>query len=68
MKNKEVKNMQIIIYILLVLSLFAWVGYFIIIMVNFRKMPHLSIKTSKNPLGKSPLVSIVIPSWSKINL
>lgn len=51
-----------ILYLLITFSLVAWILYFVIVISNYKKTPHLSKTSPKKPLKKSPLVSIVIPS------
>lgn len=53
---------NLILYILLTLSLVVWIMYFILMVYNYHKMPHLSKNTQRKPLKNIPLVSIVIPS------
>ena len=54
--------LNLILYILISISLIAWILYFVIVMSNFRKTPHLLKNPSKNPLKNQPLISVIIPS------
>ncbi len=53
---------DLILYILLSLSLLAWIMYFIIIVYYYRKIPNLSKKPSTITQEKYPLISIIIPT------
>lgn len=54
--------LDLISYILIIISLIAWILYFVVVMSNFKKTPHLSKNPPKNPLKNQPLVSVIIPS------
>ncbi len=54
--------LYLILYILISISLVAWILYFVIVMSNFKKTPHLSKNPPKNSLNNQPLVSVIIPS------
>ena len=54
--------LNLILYILIIISLGAWILYFVVVMSNFKKTPHLSKKSLKNPLKNPPLVTVIIPS------
>ncbi|MCK4365564.1 MAG: glycosyltransferase [Thermoplasmatales archaeon] len=54
--------LKLFLYLLLAISLVAWILYFVIVMSNYKKTPHLSKVTSEKPLKNPPLVSIVIPA------
>ena len=54
--------LYLISYILIIISLIAWILYFVVVMSNFRKTPHLSKNPPKNPIKDQPIVSVIIPS------
>ena len=51
-----------IIWFLLITCLLGWIGYFIITIGNYRKMPYLSKKSEKLSDKSNPLVSVIIPT------
>jgi len=53
---------NLLLYILIFLSFLIWVIYLTIVLSNYRKIPHLSIKPQKNALTHGPLISIIIPT------
>lgn len=54
--------LNLALYTLIIISLLAWILYFVVVMSNFRKTPHLSKNPPKKPLKNPPLVTVVIPS------
>jgi len=61
MYNGE-KMLDLLFYLLITFSLIGWIGYFIIIINNHRKMPHLTTKSPGTTLENAPSVSIIIPT------
>lgn len=59
--------LNIILYILIILSLLAWIGYIMIIQRNYKKMPHLSNMPLEKLIQNPPLISIIIPSRNEEN-
>ena len=51
-----------IIWFLLIVCLLAWIGYFIITIGNYRKMPYLSKKSQQIIEKSAPLVSVIVPT------
>ena len=54
--------LDLVLYILIAISLIAWLLFFIIAMSNYKRTPHLSKKSPESPLRNPPLLSIIIPS------
>jgi len=53
---------EYIIWFLLIICLLGWIGYFIITMGNYRKMPYVSKKTEQPIDNPPPLVSVIVPT------
>ena len=54
--------LNLVWYVLIIFSFIAWIFYFIIVLSNYLKTPHLKKILPEKPLKNPPLISVIIPS------